>query len=117
MRWVNLSKTVAIIAAAGQGKRMNSTTNKQFLQLLNRPVLAHTLNIFQIHPLIDEVLVITKIDEVDYCYDNIVKYYNFTKVKNIVAGGSERQDSVFQGLQNLPKDCKQVVVHDGARKK
>ena len=60
-------KTVALIAAAGQGKRMGSKLNKQYLPLLGKPVLAHTLEVFQQHPLIDDIIVIATKDEVEFC--------------------------------------------------
>jgi len=110
-----LSKTVAVIVAAGQGSRMGAKVNKQFLNLLDRPILAHTLEVFEKNPLIDGIIVIARQDEVIFCYQEIVKLYHFKKVLTVVAGGKERQDSVFEGLKALPLQCELVVVHDGAR--
>ncbi|NMA02798.1 MAG: 2-C-methyl-D-erythritol 4-phosphate cytidylyltransferase [Clostridia bacterium] len=108
-------KTVALIAAAGQGKRMGSKLNKQYLPLLGKPVLAHTLEVFQQHPLIDDIIVIATKDEVEFCKKEVVEAFDFNKVSQIVAGGQERQDSIYRGLQSLPEECDLVVVHDGAR--
>jgi 2-C-methyl-D-erythritol 4-phosphate cytidylyltransferase len=110
-----LLKTVALIAAAGQGKRMGSKLNKQYLPLLGKPVLAHTLEVFQQHPLIDDIIVIATKDEVEFCKKEVVEAFDFNKVSQIVAGGQERQDSIYRGLQSLPEECDLVVVHDGAR--
>lgn len=108
-------KTVALIAAAGQGKRMGSELNKQYLPLMGKPVLAHTLQVFQEHPLIDSIIVIATKEEMDFCQKEVVEAFGFNKVRQVVAGGQERQDSVYRGLQSLPEECDLVVVHDGAR--
>lgn len=108
-------KTVAIIAAAGQGKRMGSQVNKQYLTILDKPVLAYTVQIFQYHPAIDEIIIVAKEDEINFCYQEVVLPYKLSKVRKIVPGGKERQDSVYQGLLELPAECNLVVVHDGAR--
>jgi len=110
-----LFKTIAIILAAGQGKRMRTKVNKQYLYMLDKPVLAHTLQVFENHPCIDGVIVVAKADEIDFCFKEVVIPYKLTKVIKVVSGGKERQDSVYQGLQELPNECTLVVVHDGAR--
>lgn len=115
MVWIILLKTVVLIAAAGQGKRMGSKLNKQYLPLLDKPVLAHTLQVFQQHPLVDGIIIIAAKDEVDYCKKEVAEAFGFNKVVNVVAGGQERQDSIYRGLQSLPEECDLVVVHDGAR--
>lgn len=109
-----MSKTVAIIPAAGQGRRMNRKVNKQYIELLDKPVLAHTLKVFENHPLIDEIIVVAKEDEIEFCQERIVKNYDFSKVSKVIAGGSERQESVYNALKEIKEDCL-VVVHDGAR--
>lgn len=106
---------VAIILAAGQGKRMGAQVNKQYLCLANRPILAHTLAVFESSPVIDGIILVAHRLEVDYCLKEIVAKESAQKVLSVVAGGEQRQDSVYQGLLALPEDCSQVVVHDGAR--
>ncbi|KJS22799.1 MAG: hypothetical protein VR72_04575 [Clostridiaceae bacterium BRH_c20a] len=115
MRWEELFKTVAVIVAAGQGSRMGTKVNKQYLNLMDKPILVHTLEVFEKHPLIDGIIVVSRQDEVNFCYQEIVKPYHFNKVLEVVVGGKERQDSVFEGLKALPVQCELVVVHDGAR--
>lgn len=115
MRWVVLFKTVAIIVAAGQGSRMGTKINKQYLHLLNKPVLAHTVDVFERHSLIEGIIIVTRQDEINLCNEEVIIPYNFRKVIKVVAGGKERQDSVYEGLKALPTQCELVVVHDGAR--
>ncbi|HAD05130.1 MAG: 2-C-methyl-D-erythritol 4-phosphate cytidylyltransferase [Desulfuromonadales bacterium GWD2_61_12] len=105
-----------IIPAAGFGRRMRSTVNKQNLLLDGRPVLAHTIDLFERHHLIDHIVLVTAASEVDACCTEIVERFGFTKVVAVVAGGDERQDSVRLGLLACPGDDATVVlVHDGVR--
>jgi len=107
---------IALIPAAGCGRRFGSGVKKQFLRLRNRPVLVHTLELFQHLPLIDEIFPIVADDEVAFCRQEIVDRFQLTKVAAIVAGGAERRDSVANGLFACcaaPDDI--VVIHDGVR--
>jgi 2-C-methyl-D-erythritol 4-phosphate cytidylyltransferase len=106
---------VAIVAAAGRGTRMASTTSKQFLLLDDRPVLAHTLAAFEAAASIDAVIIVGKAKDIEACKTDVVEAYGFTKVTNYVIGGHHRQDSVNNALKLLPSDAVTVVVHDGAR--
>jgi 2-C-methyl-D-erythritol 4-phosphate cytidylyltransferase len=101
-------KNTAIVLAAGQGKRMHSKIQKQF------PVLYYSLRCFQESPLIQDIILVTGEDALSYCKEEIVKKYGFTKVSNVIAGGKERYDSVYAGLCAC-KDCRYVLIHDGAR--
>ncbi len=104
-----------IIPAAGMGKRMNSNINKQFILLKQKPVLAHTIEKFMKCSNINEIIVVVREDERGTCFQDVVKLYDFSKVKEIVAGGKERKDSVYNGLRQVNPKCKIVLVHDGAR--
>lgn len=107
-----LSKVTAIIAAAGQGKRMGAGHNKQYLQLMGKPIIIHTLKIFQQSDLIDNIILVIPEAEITHC-KQILSSYDMNGI-DIVAGGKERQDSVYNGL--LKADTAEiVVVHDGAR--
>lgn len=110
-----MARVSALILGAGKGKRMGGRVSKQFLEIEGRPLLAYTLDKFQAHTLIDEIIVVTPKEDIDYCWQKIIYRYNFTKVNKIVSGGKERQDSVYQGLLALPEDTEWVVVHDGVR--
>ena len=107
-------KNTAIVLAAGQGKRMHSKIQKQFLKIQGYPVLYYSLRCFQESPLIQYIILVTGEDALSYCKEEIVKKYGFTKVSNVIAGGKERYDSVYAGLCAC-KDCRYVLIHDGAR--
>lgn len=105
-----------LIPAAGAGRRMETGTNKQYLELAGRPVLARTLQVFEQHPLIDSITIIVAAAEVDFCQQEIVASGRFSKVAAVVAGGAERQDSVYCGLQACgAADDDLILIHDGAR--
>ena len=107
-------KNTAIVLAAGQGKRMHSKVQKQFLELQGYPVLYYSLRCFQESPLITDIVLVTGEESVAYCKTEIVQKYRFTKVKTVTAGGKERYDSVYAGLLEC-EDCEYVLIHDGAR--
>ena len=107
-------KCTAIVLAAGQGKRMNSSIQKQFLEIKGYPVLYYSLKCFQDSPLIGEIVLVTSENAVSYCRSEIVKKYGFFKVTGIIAGGKERYDSVYAGLLACG-ECEYVFIHDGAR--
>ena len=107
-------KNTAIVLAAGQGKRMRSKIQKQFLEIQGYPVLYYSLRCFQESPLIQDIILVTGEDALSYCKEEIEKKYGFTKVSNVIAGGKERYDSVYAGLCAC-KDCRYVLIHDGAR--
>lgn len=107
-------KTVAVVLAAGQGKRMHSNVQKQYLLLQDKPVLYYALKAFQDSALIQEIILTAASGEEDYCRREIVEKYQFTKVKKIVTGGRERYHSVANGLQAVSGNG-YVFIHDGAR--
>lgn len=110
------SKFVSVIlAAAGMSNRMGSSMNKQFIPLGGKPVLAHTIETFDQLKYIDEIIVVARESEIDYIRREIVKRYGFRKVKKIVRGGLERQDSVYNGLLAVSSRSDIVLSHDGAR--
>lgn len=109
-----MKKNVAIVLAAGQGKRMQSKVQKQFLLIKDKPVLYYTLNAFERSHVISEIILVTGKDEIEYCQQEIVEKYGFTKVCKIVAGGKERYHSVHEGIQAID-EADYVFIHDGAR--
>lgn len=104
---------VALIAAAGIGKRMGGR-GKQYLSLRGEPMLVLALDAFQDCSAIDRIIVVVSKEDVLRCQD-LIERYELTKVCKVVAGGRERQDSVYNGLKALPHETKIVAVHDGAR--
>lgn len=106
-------KTKAIILSAGKGTRMKQSVSKQYLMLGGQTILSYSLEIFQ-KSSIDEIILVTAQDEIEYVKNNIVLAHGIDKVKKIVAGGQERYLSVYQGLLAI-EDCDYVMIHDGAR--
>lgn len=106
-------KIGAIIVAAGTGSRMNADCPKQFIEVLGKPILYYTLKAFE-QSKVDEVIVVTGKDYVTYVEKKIVVQFGFHKVSKVIAGGSERYESVYCGL-NTMYELDYVLVHDGAR--
>lgn len=118
----NKKHCTAVILSAGQGKRMGTDVQKQYIELLGRPIIFYTLSAFQNSAVIDDIVLVVGHGQEDYVYSDIVRKYGFTKVKAIVPGGNERYDSVWQGLKviksgALGKESQEgyVFIHDGAR--
>lgn len=107
-------KTTAIILAAGQGKRMNSTVQKQYLLIDNKPVLYYSLKAFE-ESMIDDIVLVTGNAEIAFCQKEIVEKYGISKVRVVTAGGKERFHSVACGLAAISWECDYVFIHDGAR--
>ncbi len=105
----------AVIVAAGKGLRMNHRVRKQYLLIADRPVLGHTLLVFDGCELIDEVFVVVSKEDFNFCQDTLIPPLNLKKKINLVRGGTERQDSVYNGLQALSPKTDTVVIHDGVR--
>lgn len=107
-------KKIAIILAAGQGKRMKTSIQKQYLLIHNKPVLYYSLAAFE-QSSVDEIIVVTGKDDISYCQMEIIDKYSFHKVSKIVEGGKERYHSVYNGLNSISGNCSCVLIHDGAR--
>ncbi|PKM50107.1 MAG: 2-C-methyl-D-erythritol 4-phosphate cytidylyltransferase [Firmicutes bacterium HGW-Firmicutes-7] len=108
-------KIGVIIAAAGQGKRMKNDVSKQYIEIDGKPIVAYTIEKFQKSNLVDEIILVVGENEIGYIEKYIKNRYNFTKVKSIVSGGKDRQDSVFEGIKVLSDDVDIILVHDGVR--
>lgn len=108
-----MGKIIAIVLAAGRGKRMQSDVAKQYLLVRNKPVLYYSLKAFQ-DSIVDEIILVTAENEITYCKEEIVDKYAITKVNRIIAGGKERYHSVHNGLKAC-EDADVVLIHDGAR--
>lgn len=109
---------IALIMAAGKGTRINSSIPKQFLLINDKPLICYTLDIFQNHSSIDEIVIVTK-EEYVLTMEDLCKKYIYSKVKLIIKGGSSRQESVYLGLKSLKqiqiKDEDIILIHDAAR--
>lgn len=107
------NKITAIVLAAGQGKRMNSKLAKQYMLLGEKPVLYYSLKAFQ-DSKVDNIILVTKQEEINFCQVEIVEKYKFHKVTQIIQGGKERYHSVYSALCNISQ-TDYVLIHDGAR--
>lgn len=107
-------RCVAIVLAAGQGKRMKTAVKKQFLHIGGKPVVYYALQCFQQSPLIDKIVLVTSRDCIEYCQRELVEAFGLDKVCAVVEGGRERYDSVYAGLLAC-EDADYVFIHDGAR--
>ncbi len=104
----------AIIVAAGSGTRFNSQRPKQFLEVLGKPVIIHTIERFEDCPDVSEIILVLAEEEIAE-FSESVKKYNFTKLRSIVAGGGSRAQSVLNGFAAVDPATNVVAVHDGAR--
>lgn len=106
-------KCTAIVLSAGKGSRMGTDKPKQYLDLCGRPVLYHSLKVFQ-DSFIDEIVIVASKDDFTYIKEEITDKYGITKVIGITEGGAQRYDSVLNGLRAV-KGSDYVFIHDGAR--
>ena len=110
---------IALILAAGTGSRMgNADKPKQFLPIYGKPLMVHTIEAFEMNPNVDAIVISTNEEYIDDV-KVMCKQYDLSKVKSVVAGGSTRQYSVFNGLQGVKgigaKDDDVIIIHDSAR--
>lgn len=103
-----------VIVAAGTGSRMNMGINKQFIKLEGKEIIYYTIEKFYRNENIEDIVVVVKEEEAEFFRKKILDKYNFKNIK-IAYGGKERQDSVYNGLKSLDKNCNIVLIHDGAR--
>ena len=108
---------VALLIAGGSGNRMRQDIPKQFITVNERPVIVYTLEAFEKHPEIDAIAVvcIEGWEQVLWAY---AKQFNITKLKYIVTGGKNGQDSIRNGVYELEKHFKSddiVIIHDAIR--
>ena len=108
------AKCTAIVLAAGQGKRMGTKVQKQYLEISGKPVLFYSLDTFQKSDIIDDIILVVGENQEEYCQKEIVEKFHITKVRKIVTGGAERYHSVWNGLKQIEGDG-YVFIHDGAR--
>lgn len=112
-----MKRVIALIPAAGMGKRMGAAINKQYLLLAGIPIVARTISVFENSPIVDDIYIVTPEAEIPFCREEVVSANGFTKVRAIIAGGAERQHSVLNGLRAVsdPDDDDVVLIHDGVR--
>ena len=104
----------AVIVAAGKGRRMGTEISKQFLPLCGKEILAHSVEKFEKAEKIRDIVLVTGEDSLQDIRD-MAQEYGWKKITSVVAGGKERQDSVWNGLQAVSADTEIVLIHDGVR--
>lgn len=107
-------KNYAIILASGSGERTGLNTPKQFLKIAGKTVIEHTLQTFQKHPEIDEIIIVANKDYIEQI-ENIIKINNSKKPVKIVQGGATRKDSSFNGINSIKDTQANVLIHDAVR--
>ena len=106
--------TSAIIVAAGKGTRMGANVDKLWLEVAGRPVVAHTWQRFNDAACVDEIILVVR-DGMQSAFTELAARFNFKKPFRLVAGGAERQDSVWNGLEALSPKTEIVAIQDAAR--
>ena len=107
---------MGIIPAAGQGLRMRSDTEKPYITIGGRSILAHTLSVFEACPAVDGYLLVVEPSRIASCRAHLSQADDtYPKLANVVAGGSTRQESVYLGLMALDGGTGSVLIHDAAR--
>lgn len=109
------TKVHAIIVAAGKGIRLKGALRKQYVAIDGVPILRHTLNKFDSCEQVDQIIVVVPKDDLDFCRNEILMSAKFQKDVMLIAGGVERQDSVYNGLKAVDSDGGIVLIHDGVR--
>ena len=108
-------RVVALIPAAGQGRRLAADVEKQYVPLRGVPILARTLKVFEDHPLVDGIVLAVGGRQRKILEKVILEPHPCRKIIQVVDGGAERQESVARALQAVPPECELVVIHDGVR--
>ncbi len=109
-----MDNVLAVVAAAGQSRRMGENVNKMLLPAAGRPVLSYSLAALQEAPFVKGFVLVAGERELG-AYFTLTEQWGCTKMISLVKGGKTRQDSVWEGLNALPADTRVVIVHDGAR--
>lgn len=111
----------ALIFAGGVGKRMNSgSVPKQFLEVDDKPIIIHTIEHFDKHPMIDSIVVVLVEDWID-TFKKQLQQFGITKVVSVIPGGKTGQESIRNGLYEIervspvPASEITVLIHDGVR--
>ena len=106
---------IAVIAAAGNGERLNCHISKMLAKILEKPVLSYTLDQFEKSKNIDEIVLVVHPKDLKCIEEEIVNKYKYNKLSAIVLGGLTRQESVYRGLQSIRTTEGIACIHDGAR--
>lgn len=109
-------KKIALIFAGGVGNRMGATVPKQFLEVSNKPIIIHTLELFEINDNVDEIYIGCIKEYIPYL-EEMIDRFNVKKITRIYPGGDSGQDTIYKGLREIRNDNEDaiVIIHDGVR--
>ena len=107
-------KNIAIILSSGTGNRSGLDIPKQFLKVAGKAVVEHTIEVFENHPLIDEIIIVSHADYIDKIEDIILKK-NYKKISKVLAGGATRQESSSIGINSIQEEDAKILIHDAVR--
>jgi 2-C-methyl-D-erythritol 4-phosphate cytidylyltransferase len=110
-----MMRIVALIAAAGQGRRLAAAVAKQYLSVGGMPILARTLRVFDENPLVGGIVLAVGAGQREALEEKVLRSYPCRKLVEVVTGGVERQESVARALEAVSPGCEVVVIHDGVR--
>jgi len=112
-----MSKVAAIIFAGGSGVRMGAGKPKQFLEVDGKPIIIHTLDIFENHPAVDDIFIACKEDFIGQL-NKMIRRFDISKVRSVVPGGTTGMGSIYNALKAASEQCGEdtiVLIHDGVR--
>ncbi len=107
-------KNIAIILASGSGTRFDSKLPKQFVKLAGKPVIQYTIEAFEAAEVIDEIIIVTKEDYIDFVYE-LINTAEFKKVSKVINGGKERYDSTWAAMAAAGNEDCHLIIHDAVR--
>jgi len=108
-------KKIAVITAAGKGIRLRKDIKKQYIKINEKPIIYHTIKVFNDSDFIDDIIIVADRDNLQYLKNEIIDRYNFSKVTDVVEGGSTRKDSVRNGFNRIQDKESIIIIHDGVR--
>lgn len=112
-----MGRIAAVIFAGGTGVRMGADKPKQFLEVEGKPIIIHTLDIFEKHPAVDDIFIACKADYIDMLKE-MIRDHGISKVRSVVPGGNTGMGSIYNGLSEAARyeDGDTIVlIHDGVR--
>ncbi|MBQ0050141.1 MAG: 2-C-methyl-D-erythritol 4-phosphate cytidylyltransferase [Bacteroidales bacterium] len=111
-----MNKVIAVLLAAGSGKRMGTECPKQFLKVKGRTVLEWSISAFSRVPAVDEIFIVTREDLLD-TVSALVRAGNYNKVTRVMTGGKERSDSSLAAIRaaEAQGDDLRLLIHDAVR--
>ena len=105
---------IAVVLAGGSGTRLGGALPKQFLEVEGKPIIAYTIEAFQKNPRIDEIVVVSRAENVDLMW-GIVHRFHYEKVSKVLLGGKERYDSSLAAIAAYDHPDDVLLLHDGVR--